>query len=199
MNLLTNKITPIVAIIFSMTFGATTNVAAAPVLDIEQGVLIGISNINLGANYGEYDVSFNDYSPETQVYGREFSLQANIALLQMFTDPLYFQGHDVDMFGPASTRGCLDSRLCAMVTPTYISGNSIFYDGVYNRYAPYDGIDSMTQQSSLWLPGEPYKTFSTWQPSVPLGAVPIPAALFMFAPALLGFMGFRRRAKNLAA
>jgi len=28
---------------------------------------------------------------------------------------------------------------------------------------------------------------------------PIPAALFMFAPALLGFMGFRRRAKNLAA
>ena len=29
--------------------------------------------------------------------------------------------------------------------------------------------------------------------------VPVPAALFMFAPALLGFMGFRRRAKNLAA
>jgi hypothetical protein len=32
-----------------------------------------------------------------------------------------------------------------------------------------------------------------------LNAVPVPAALFMFAPALLGFMGFRRRAKNLAA
>ena len=31
------------------------------------------------------------------------------------------------------------------------------------------------------------------------GEVPIPAAAFMFAPALLGFMGFRRRAKNLAA
>jgi hypothetical protein len=30
-------------------------------------------------------------------------------------------------------------------------------------------------------------------------AVPIPAAAFMFAPALLGFMGLRRRAKNLAA
>jgi len=30
-------------------------------------------------------------------------------------------------------------------------------------------------------------------------AVPIPAALFMFAPALLGFMGFRRKAKRLAA
>jgi hypothetical protein len=30
-------------------------------------------------------------------------------------------------------------------------------------------------------------------------AVPIPAAAFMFAPALLGFMGLRRRAKNSAA
>jgi len=30
-----------------------------------------------------------------------------------------------------------------------------------------------------------------------LSAVPIPAALFMFAPALLGFIGFRRRAKTL--
>jgi hypothetical protein len=29
--------------------------------------------------------------------------------------------------------------------------------------------------------------------------VPVPAALFLFAPALLGFMGLRRRAKNLAA
>ena len=30
------------------------------------------------------------------------------------------------------------------------------------------------------------------------GEVPIPAAAFMFAPALLGFMGLRRRAKNKA-
>lgn len=30
-------------------------------------------------------------------------------------------------------------------------------------------------------------------------AVPIPAAAFMFAPALLGFMGLRRRAKNKVA
>jgi hypothetical protein len=31
------------------------------------------------------------------------------------------------------------------------------------------------------------------------GEVPVPAALFMFAPALLGFMGLRRKAKNSAA
>tara|TARA_R110001583_G_scaffold7136_6_gene35499 strand:- start:5628 stop:6470 length:843 start_codon:yes stop_codon:yes gene_type:complete len=34
---------------------------------------------------------------------------------------------------------------------------------------------------------------------VPPNAVPIPAAAFMFAPALLGFMGLRRKAKKLAA
>jgi len=33
----------------------------------------------------------------------------------------------------------------------------------------------------------------------PIGAVPIPAAAFMFAPALLGFMGLRRKAKNTVA
>lgn len=32
-----------------------------------------------------------------------------------------------------------------------------------------------------------------------VSAVPIPAAAFMFAPALLGFMGFRRKAKNSVA
>jgi hypothetical protein len=34
---------------------------------------------------------------------------------------------------------------------------------------------------------------------VSLQAVPIPAAAFMFAPALLGFMGLRRKAKNAVA
>lgn len=35
--------------------------------------------------------------------------------------------------------------------------------------------------------------------NVSVSAVPIPAAAFLFAPALLGFMGLRRKAKNLAA
>ena len=30
-------------------------------------------------------------------------------------------------------------------------------------------------------------------------AVPVPAAVFLFAPALLGFMGLRRKAKNIVA
>jgi len=32
-----------------------------------------------------------------------------------------------------------------------------------------------------------------------VSAVPVPAALFLFAPALLGFMGFRRKAVDIAA
>ena len=42
-------------------------------------------------------------------------------------------------------------------------------------------------------------TFGGSLDSVSLSAVPIPAAAFLFAPALLGFMGLRRKAKNVAA
>lgn len=35
--------------------------------------------------------------------------------------------------------------------------------------------------------------------AVSLSAVPVPAAAFMFAPALLGFLGFRRKMKNTTA
>ena len=46
------------------------------------------------------------------------------------------------------------------------------------------------------------KTYQGWFETVyvrDVSAVPVPAALFMFTPALLGFMGFRRKAKNLVA
>lgn len=42
-------------------------------------------------------------------------------------------------------------------------------------------------------------TFGGGIDSVSVSAVPIPAAAFLFAPALLGFMGLRRKATNLAA
>ncbi len=42
-------------------------------------------------------------------------------------------------------------------------------------------------------------TFGGGIDSVSVSAVPIPAAAFLFAPALLGFMGLRRKAKDLAA
>ena len=47
-----------------------------------------------------------------------------------------------------------------------------------------------TQLLTHWTQGVTYTSG--------VSAVPIPAALFMFAPALLGFMGFRRKAKNVA-
>ena len=38
-----------------------------------------------------------------------------------------------------------------------------------------------------------------WIRVLTVSAVPVPAAVFLFAPALLGFMGLRRKAKNLVA
>jgi hypothetical protein len=42
------------------------------------------------------------------------------------------------------------------------------------------------------LPG---LTFLNWTPSQ-VSEVPVPAALFMLGPALLGFLGLRRKAKS---
>ena len=199
MSFFTKKANPLSAVIFAILIGTATNVTAAPVLDIHNDQLIGISGIDLGGSWGKYDVSFDFYSSDTQLYAEDFALQANIALLEMFTLDQYFQGHDFDLFGPTSTRGCNDPRLCAMVSATYKVGNTIYYDGVYNRYDVHADSDSRTQGSSLWLPTKPdYITFATWSPSLP-SEVPIPAAAFMFAPALLGFMGLRRKAKKTAA
>jgi hypothetical protein len=64
----------------------------------------------------------------------------------------------------------------SLTNTTFMSGNVGFY--TESQTAIFSGLASVPQ---------------------PPNAVPLPAAAFMFAPALLGFMGFRRRAKNLAA
>ena len=70
----------------------------------------------------------------------------------------------------------------------------------FKSIKPWEG---KTLVDSVWLDGGvdsdfPYR--ATWGSGTiqSLAAVPIPAAAFMFAPALLGFMGLRRRAKNKA-
>jgi len=77
-------------------------------------------------------------------------------------------------------------------SPGYTLAYITFVDSIY-------GMDSAAIHEYI---GSPSLWFS---PSVghwvyrDISAVPIPAAAFMFAPALLGFMGLRRRAKSAVA
>jgi len=61
-------------------------------------------------------------------------------------------------------------------------------------------IDPITPNARLSFALKEHTGDFSWArlDNVTVSAVPVPAALFMFAPALLGFMGLRRRAKNKA-
>ncbi|HHA19654.1 MAG TPA: hypothetical protein ENK70_08120, partial [Methylophaga sp.] len=80
-----------------------------------------------------------------------------------------------------------------------ISSHTLLYGGSFdNVYGPNE-IDSLVywgigNQDHFNLTFLQYEEVGNVLPEVP-----IPAAAFMFAPALLGFMGLRRRAKNTIA
>ena len=73
-----------------------------------------------------------------------------------------------------------------------IAINTTLFSGIqsleFRIEATGDGVDSKSDQIYL----DNIRTNE-------INAVPIPAAAFMFAPALLGFLGLRRRAKNTVA
>ena len=60
------------------------------------------------------------------------------------------------------------------------------------------GITSTENITSLRWTTTNGRQVNTGIDNIRINAVPIPAAAFMFAPALLGFLGLRRRAKNKA-
>ncbi len=61
------------------------------------------------------------------------------------------------------------------------------------------GITSTENITSLRWTTTGGRSVNTGIDNIRINAVPIPAAAFMFAPALLGFLGLRRRAKNTIA
>ena len=59
------------------------------------------------------------------------------------------------------------------------------------------GLNSMSVDWTASTPGDYVRVITAFSPGV--SEVPVPAAAFLFAPALLGFMGLRRKAKISAA
>jgi len=85
-----------------------------------------------------------------------------------------------DVFGLASPDG---TNLYGLAGKSIYSVNTSTGLGTFIRNYSGDGL---------------LEAFGSAFMSEAVSAVPIPAAAFMFAPALLGFMGLRRRAKNKA-
>lgn len=62
-----------------------------------------------------------------------------------------------------------------------------------------EGIEAFTANGKAYLSFSNEKSNTTSLYSMSVSAVPLPAAAFLFAPALIGFMSLRRKAKNTVA
>ncbi len=190
--------------LFSMVvmFGVSTTAWSAPVLVTSGGSLIGINGVEVDG-YGKWDLTLHqDFTGV--LYSEEFSKEASLALLGMFTLDGVFSGTIYDneasssLWGP----GCSTSIIgCSVLTAhTYAPGwgpNTYVGWAFVNLWdidqPAYE--DGLLEDLGFYYTAESGSVIFTdamhadWTPS----AVPIPAALFMFAPALLGFLGFRRK------
>lgn len=80
------------------------------------------------------------------------------------------------------------------------SGTQVVLNGTTGGLILFENINSLTVQNldnNQILDG--YDVAFHAVAAIPVGEVPIPAAAFLFAPALLGFMGLRRKAKITVA
>ena len=218
MSLLARIIKTFSAAIMAATISYSTSVFAAPMPGavIEGGELVGLTNINV-AGFGLYDVTFNGQY-QGNAYSRAFTEAAGLAGFSLITGNGIFQGSLFDL-APQLTRGCgpvslfcdwmivfdeqpipspLLPNVCAglpancQVTgalPSLVSG------GIFSNYGgSNDNMDALSfvfGMPAIDLLGLTYLDFTPSKVS----QVPVPAAFFLFAPALLGFLGLRRKSK----
>lgn len=80
-----------------------------------------------------------------------------------------------------------------------ISGTQVVLNGAAGGLALFENINSLTILNLDNQVHDGYDLAFHAVAAAPIGEVPIPAAAFLFAPALIGFMGLRRKAKNTIA
>ncbi len=173
----------------------STNVMSATAV-FSGGQLIGFDGVNL-AGFGLFDTRFHD-TWQGDIYDLAFVNATGVDALSNFTGSGSAQGTVLDDF-PSFTLGCESSLLCGWVTvynKTATQSGSILSGGIFynwnnaNDFRDNTGLTSIFENQAL--AGSVDRTFLTWTSSN-VSAVPVPAAVFMFAPALLGFLGFRRK------
>jgi len=140
------------------------------------------------------------------------------ATLEVGSDNANLSGQAFKWSEVSTSYGLLGVINSSLITTDLGSGNvfatGIHQAGVINSFTLNAlGIASLNAATSFWAIGGHNSTNHNafgWTGGVStqdhiklvlntgVSEVPIPAAAFMFAPALLGFMGLRRRAKNKA-
>lgn len=181
---------------------------AATVQTNAAGSMVGITGVSV-TGFGSFDVAFDASPTSIATYEQSFALAASNGLLSLFTtgdlQGTVFDVNANDPFGLA-IYNVFDIPQLNFQNPfsfeTHQNVHQVFND------LGFDDDFSFTEISTLGAAGwasdianSPFQYSTVWTPSLAVGgpsAVPIPAAAFLFAPAMLGFMGLRRKAKQAA-
>jgi hypothetical protein len=203
MSLLAKIMKTFSAAIMAVTISYSSSVSAAPMPApvIQGGQLVGIDNINV-SGFGLYNMTFNEqYQGNTST--QAFAQAAGNAAIELGTGTGLFQGSFFDL-NPEFTRGCGDlaspsvgggpaNSVCFWVVVTE-EVNGIGAGVAFSNFgAADDSFDNIF--SFTGIPGLNFQdaSYTDW---TKVSEVPVPAALFMFAPALLGILGLRRKMKS---
>lgn len=200
MKLLSNKIKTFRAIAITVALGAACSnaMAATAIIDPISDQLNGFNGVNI-SGYGVWDATFSTHWLGNS-YTDEFANAAAAELYNMFTNGSFQGGiYDIDA---SKTLDCTSQNTCSWSTASVQNpGNplnliSYSFANFGQSFEPNDTYGLQWQSLSDALSGVDNSfVYVSWsQNEVP--PVPIPAAAFMFAPALLGFIGLRRKAKN---
>ncbi|MDH3378061.1 MAG: VPLPA-CTERM sorting domain-containing protein [Gammaproteobacteria bacterium] len=184
--------------------GASTAVFStqiqAATLNVSGGQLLGASNVDVGGNL--YDVLFADGSCISLFDGcdelSDFVFQteqdafaASKALfIQVFEEAIV--SFDPD---PALTFGCTDQPVCQAYTPHGVSGLTVAFanNRVFSNISLFVGwVAGIPFDAALDTSSSDSQVYALWTPVNP---VPVPAAVWLFGTALIGFFGYSRRRK----
>jgi hypothetical protein len=184
-------------LVTALSFGSTSYAATAQVNAF--GDLTGVKGVDLGT-YGTYDVSFGTTITS---YDDAFAQAASGELFRLL-DSNELSSGDVNSSSFLSFQSLYTFATPHVEIDPFL-GPIIVHDAyvAVNDMTAVDDDFNFTTQFLLGFVSNPYEFevdgvfgYATeWSKSAAVSAVPVPAAAFLFAPALLGFMGIRRKAK----
>lgn len=172
----------------------TMNVNAASIMVNANGKLTGINGV-IVEGFGLYDVTFHDtFDYSLGGNSQSFATAAANALFSAFSNDGVVADSTFDK-NPALVEGCEFSVFCELATimvhsPGFDTGSYMFFRNTERFEAEQEGVGYA--QGNLYATAS--RTFAIWSESS-LVATPLPSAALLFAPALLGAIGLRRKAK----
>lgn len=188
--------------ITALTFNL--NVNAAPVaITNSSNILMGINGVEI-SGYGTWDVSFN-IAWDGQAHTKDFAEKASTAIHDIFSPGGFLSGGIYDT-NTRLTNGCTATgNQCDMVTVfndnnayreilPYVGGK--FWRNFPHNYASTESPETATvyMGGAFGLISNSSATHLSWDNSqYTVSAVPVPASLLLFMPALIGLLGLRRK------